>query len=120
MNKVVITRWLSLISYLGLFTLNMLWLTWLGDVPKHFISLYLLFLVGPMLLPLRGILRGEDKALIWGSLICLLYAVYGGMTWYGINDNNLLGAIETIFAVTYIFSASFFTRWRAEQNAAEA
>ena len=59
--KTGLARGLSLAAYLGLFAWVMLWIIVLGDVAREHVSMWLLFFAGPLLLPLRGVLRGNDK-----------------------------------------------------------
>ena len=103
-----------LASYLGLIAWVMAWIVFLGDVASENISLWLILFVTPLLLPLRGVLAGRDKALIWGTLVSLLYAIHGGVVVWSEPDNRWLGLIEAGLAMIYLFSASFFIRWRAE------
>ena len=98
----------------GLIALVMLWIIVLGDVADKYISLWLLLFVTPLLLPLRGVLAGRDKALIWGTLVSLLYLVHGGMTAWAEPAQRWLGLLELVLSLTYLISASLFVRWRAE------
>jgi len=111
-------RWLSLVSYLGLIAWVMAWIILLGDVAREHKSLWLLLFVSPLLLPLRGVLAGRDKALIWGTLVSLLYTVHGGMVAWAEPDNRWFGLIEVSLSLGYLISASYFIRWRAIANAA--
>lgn len=116
MSKVDLTRKLSLGSYLGLLVFGMAWAITLGDIPKHQVSISLL-LYAPLLLPLRGILHGRDRAILWGALISLLYVLHGGQIWYADSEHWHWGALETVLAVIAMASSSYFIRWRAEANA---
>lgn len=115
--KITVSRWLSLLSYLGLIGLVMLWIIVLGDVAEQYVSLWLLLFVTPLLVPLRGVLAGRDKALIWGTLVILPYAVHGGMVAWSEPDNRWLGLLEAALGLIYLVSASLFVRWRADATA---
>lgn len=115
--KTAVARWLSLAAYLGLIAWVMLWIIVLGDVAREHISILLLFAVGPLLLPLRGVLAGRDKALIWGALVALLYSIHGGMEAWSDVEQRGLGLVELGLSVLYVITASLFIRWRAETNA---
>jgi uncharacterized membrane protein len=117
--RITVTRWLSLLSYLGLIAFMMLWIVMLGDVANEHKSLWLLLFVTPLLLPLRGVLAGRDKALIWGTLVILLYAVHGGMVAWSEPDNRWLGLLEVTLSLTFLVSASLFVRWRADAAASD-
>lgn len=111
--KIRVARGLSLVTYLGLIGWVMLWIMLLGDVPREQVSLLLLLTVTPLLLPMRGILAGRDKAIVWGTLVCLPYAVHGGVTVWTDPGARTLGLVEVGLSMGYLFSASFFVRWRA-------
>lgn len=114
--KVTLTRWLSLCSYLGLIAFGMAWAISLGEFKPNQVSFMLVVMVLPLLFPLRGILHGRDKAIVWGTLISLLYIVHGGMGWWSESHLWVWGMLETLLAVTYLFTASFFIRWRADNR----
>jgi uncharacterized membrane protein len=112
--KARVAGWLSILSYVGLIAFMMLWVIMLGEVPRDQISIGLIVAVTPLLLPLRGILAARDKAMIWGTLVVLLYFVHGGVIAWSEPGHRWLGLIEVTLALTYLVSASFFVRWRAE------
>lgn len=111
--KIQLARWLSLASYLGLIAWLMVWIIFLDAVEEKHISIWLLLFVSPLLFPLRGVLAGRDKALVWGTLVSLLYAVHGGMVAWSNTDNNWYGLLEAGLSVLYVLGASYFIRWRA-------
>lgn len=106
-------RALSFAAYLGLIAWVMLWILTLGDVAREHVSFWLLLFVTPLLLPLRGVLAGRDKALIWGALVSLLYAVHGGVVAWSDPVQRWLGLVESGLSLVYLVSASLFVRWRA-------
>ena len=107
-------RRLSLAAYLGLIAWVMLWIVVLGNVAREHVSIWLLLFCGPLLLPLRGVLAGRDKTLIWGALVALPYPVHGGTVAWSDGDQRWLGLAELVFSLTYLVTASLFVRWRAE------
>ncbi len=115
--KIRAARSLSVASYLGLIAWVMAWIILLGEVAPEHISIWLLLFVSPLLLPLRGVLAGRDKALVWGALVSLLYAVHGGVVAWSDPDQRWLGLVEAGLSLTYLVSASYFNRWRAIANA---
>lgn len=106
----------SLACYLGLIAWVMAWIVFLGDVEREHISVFLLLFVSPLLLPLRGVLAGRDKALIWGALVGLPYAVHGGVVAWSQPGQRWLGLIEAGLSIVYLVSASLFIRWRADEQ----
>lgn len=117
--KTRLARALSVASYLALIAWVMLWIVFVGEVERRHISPLLLMFVTPLLLPLRGVLAGRDKAMIWGALVSLAYAVHGGVVlWSGSGAGRWPGGVEAGLSLVYLFSASLFVRWRAMQTAA--
>ncbi len=118
--KITATRVLALATYLGLIGWVMAWIIFLGNTADKHVSLFLVLFVTPLLIPLRGVLAGRNKAMIWGTLLALPYSVHGGMViWLGEGD-VWLGWVEVLLSLGYVISASYFVRWRAvaEQQAA--
>ena len=111
--KIAAARALSLAAYLGLIGWVMAWIVFLGDVAREHISILLLLFVTPLLLPLRGVLAGRDKALVWGTLVSLLYALHGGVVAWSDAAQRPLGLTEATLSLLYLVSASLFIRWRA-------
>jgi uncharacterized membrane protein len=110
-----LARLLSLTSYLGLIAWVMLWIVFLGEVAREHISPWLLLFVTPLLLPLRGVIAGRDKALVWGLLVSLLYTLHGGVVAWSDAEQRWLGLVEAGLGLSYLFSAAFFIRWRATE-----
>lgn len=112
--KTRLARFISLGSYLGLITLCMLWAITLGELPRNQISITLLLLVLPLIIPLRGILHARHKSLVWGMLVALVPILHGGVTLWAENwPKAAWGGLELLLAVSYIVLGSFFIRWRA-------
>jgi uncharacterized membrane protein len=116
-SRVALARGLSLASYLGLVGWMMAWIVWLGDTPRQQISFWLLVLVTPLLIPLRGVLAGRDRAIVWGTLVSLIYVVHGGMLAWVDGPQRAFGLLEAGLAALFVVSGSFFVRWRADAAA---
>ena len=96
----------ALTGYFGLFGLLLLWLAWLEPPRRLPIALALILWVGPLLFPLRGLLRGRPYTHAWTSFLALFYFAFGvfhaagpmahpGLAWFAIGFSVLLflGAI---------------------------
>lgn len=99
-------------GYFALFTLLMIWNIWLS--PAHGIpkSLALLFFVGPLLFPLRGMLHGRPYSFAVVSFIALIYILHGTVETYSNPDVRGLAILESIFSLMLFFGSAFFARWR--------
>lgn len=111
--KTAVVRATALGTYVGLIGWLMAWIVFLGEVANEHISVFLVLFVTPLLIPLRGVLAGRDKPMIWGALLALPYSVHGGMVIWGGGDDVWLGWIEVALSLGYVVSASYFIRWRA-------
>lgn len=114
--KIKLARWLSLSCYLGLLGFGMAWAIVLGDVPQQRISLTLL-MFAPLLLPLRGLLHGREKSIIYATLVALLYLIHGGTIAWADTEHRIWGLLEFVLALGFVISASYFIRWRAQAQA---
>lgn len=113
--KTRVARMVSLGCYLGLIALGMAWAIRLGELPRNQISITLLLLVLPLLLPLRGVLHARHRSLVWGMLVALIPLLHGGVTlWAETWPKAAWGGLELLLAVGYIVLGSFFVRWRAQ------
>lgn len=68
---------MALIGFFGLFILLMLWNTVLVPSTNFPVVIMLLFVVFPLLLPLRGLLNGNLKSCTWMSYLSLFYFTHG-------------------------------------------
>ncbi len=113
MNRIGTARALSLACYLGMIAFGMAWAIRLGELPRNQVSITLLVLVAPLLIPLRGILHGRNRAMIWGSLAALIPLLHGGtIGWSADWPARGWGWLEFGLAVVYIVTSSYFIRWR--------
>ena len=70
-------RRFTLFSYFGLVAVLLNWFTWLEPPQRLPIALTVLLWVGPLLLPLPGLLAGRLRAQVWLSLLALCYFAFG-------------------------------------------
>ena len=119
-------RLMSLIGLLGLITLLMVWEIWLAPsaasteglfiLPR---SLVLLFMVVPLLFPLRGILNGRPYTHAWASFLALFYFMHGvGEAWAG-TDTAYLGVLEVILSLMLFIGAILYARFKSRELKAE-
>jgi len=117
MNRITITRVSALIGYFGLLILQMVWIIWLtphntAHLPT---SLSLLFLVGPLMFPLRGMLYGRPYTHAWVSFLALFYLLLGiSDAWSG-SKQPLLTALEIVFSTLLYLGAMLYARFRGKQ-----
>ena len=68
---------LALGAWLGLFVLMIGWVTWLAPRPGLPVLVGLLLWAAPLLIPLRGLLRGSPLAHFWTGMLALFYFALG-------------------------------------------
>jgi uncharacterized membrane protein len=110
MNTARIVHRLAIAAYLGLIALLLLWLLWLDPLPARLLSPALLILLGPLLLPLRGILHGRRYTMAWTSMLILLYFLHGVAAAAGNGRAVWLGGMEIALAVAYFGLAIHYVR----------
>lgn len=110
-----VTRVLTLTTYSLLFILLMAWNTVLAPKPNVPVALSLLVIVGPLLLPMKGVLDRKPVSHIWLALLALVYFILGVTSAYSHVALRHLAGAEIIFSVTLFFAALFFARWEAQR-----
>ena len=103
---------LTLVGYLGLFFLLLAWITWIrppASIPR---SVALLVIVGPLLLPLRGLLNGNVYTYGWAHFLALMYFTLGVGN-AAEPATRILGIAEIIFSVMWFSGCVLFLRWQS-------
>lgn len=72
-RSAAVFRVLALAGYFALLTLLLNWHTWLAPPARVPISVVLLLVAVPLLLPLRGLLHGRIYTHAWTSFLSLAY-----------------------------------------------
>ncbi|KAB7623212.1 DUF2069 domain-containing protein [Alkalilimnicola sp. S0819] len=108
MSRALLWQRLSLAQWLGLFVLLMLWGVWLAPPEPALRAPWLILLVGPLLLPLRGLLRGRRYTAAWSSMLVLVYFCHGVAA--AASGQPLLGGLEILLSGGYFVSAILFVR----------
>ncbi len=108
-----IWRWCALVSFAGLFVLLSLRIAWLA--PPHYWprSLVLLLLVGPLLLPLSGVIYGRLRAHLWAAILAMFYFVVGSYHFADALTNDHaygLASLEILLSIMLFISANLYVR----------
>ena len=97
-------------SYLALLALQTVWH---GLVPPpHGSGNWLLVLIAtiPLLLPLRGLLKGSLRSMTWAGYLSVLYLVVGIMEAWANPPQRLFAAAQIILVIVFIGSLLAFSR----------
>ncbi len=103
--------WLMLASLLSLITLLTVRYSWLAP-PENtgYVAPLLLLLVGPLLIPLFGILRGRRYTAAWTSLLAVFYFVHGIASAANAGVLRWIGFAEILFSLGLFLGCLLYVR----------
>jgi len=117
-TKVRTCYWVALVSWFLLFALlcARIIVTHAPSEPPR--SLQLLFLAGPLLLVLMGLLRGSPKAHLFAAVLALLYFCLGIMNAFEPGNNELdtrvYGALQIALSSLLFGAGVLYARWASQ------
>lgn len=101
-------------SLIGLILLSLAWEGWLAPLRPGG-SLLILKAV-PLLLPLRGILKGNRYTYQWACMFILLYFTEGAVrAWADAGLSSRLAMTEVVLTLVFFFSTVFYARLTRSQ-----
>lgn len=105
----------TLTGYFALLLLVVAWNGWLSP-PTHFPrALAILFLGGPLLLPLRGLLHGRPYTFAWASYIALFYLIFGVVNLVASPGERLLALTQVVASLIMYLGAILYARYRSRE-----
>ncbi len=107
--------YLAVFGFFGLFMLHMSWHTVLAPSPVFPVSLILIFVITPLLLPFWGLLNGNLKSCTWMSYISLFYFTHGAAEAY-INTAEFSYALLEVFFSLLLCAGTGFYVYTAEKK----
>lgn len=110
MNRVKVSRWLTLLSYFALVAVLVIWYGLLNPA-----LIILLLLLLPLLFPLKGLLNGTPYTYAWSSFLILLYFIHGVVEAYANPAARIPAVLEVLFSVTFYSGAVLYARLRARE-----
>lgn len=112
-------RWLTLLGYFSLLGGLFAWHLWLEPAAKHLMSIIIFFQLGPLMLPLFGLLNGKLYTHAWSMYLAIFYFVVG--VWYAGHDEDLMIGLYVIATSLLFFSGCvIYTRFMGKRMKAEA
>jgi uncharacterized membrane protein len=109
MNRLLLARTATLTGYFGLIALLLVWQSWLSPSTLP-LGLVLTVLLGPLLLPLYGIVRGRPKSHFWASVLALFYLLHGAGELIATPQDRPLALMEIVLAVCLFAGALAYVR----------
>ena len=113
-------RQLALVSYFALLILLMLWFSWLAPSKTIPTSLMILFGIGPLLFPLRGLLYGKTYTYAWSSFLILAYFIHGVVEAYANPQVRLLAILEIILSCLFYVGAILYPKFYNSEMSSHA
>lgn len=109
-KKILFSQNLALIGYFSLFFILMINIVWL--IPsRHFpTALVLIVIAGPLLFPMRGLLKSNTYTYQWASFLSLAYLAHGISEVSAYPDVWYAGTIETIASVVMYIGCVMYAR----------
>ena len=111
-------RWLTLGGYFTLLFGLFAWHLVIDPPEKHLISVIIFFQLGPLMIPLFGLLNGKLYTHAWSMYMAIFYFVIG--VWYAGHDEDLLiGLYVIITSLAFFTGTVVYTRFMGKQLKAE-
>lgn len=114
MSNTKVTYAVTLTGYFGLVFLLMLWNAWLAPSEHFPRALAIIVLVGPLMLPLRGLLHGRPYTFSWSSYLALIYFALG-VGELTRPDERHLAVLEILFSLMMFVGAILYARYRGRE-----
>ena len=108
--------WLALLGYFGLLGLLVTWNAYLVQPTIFPVSVVLLFYVGPLLIPLRGLLHGKLYTHAWIHFMALFYFTVGVMIAASNVAERHYAIAQIIFSIILFVGSMMFVRYKAREN----
>ena len=112
MTRISIARWLTLTGYVALLAGIYLWHIVIHQTERDLVSLVLVLQLGPLMLPLRGLLHARIYTHAWSMYLAIMYFVIG--VWYSSAAESLAFGLFLVFAsLVFFLGCLLFTRFSA-------
>lgn len=110
-------RKIALVGYLGLLAFVLAWHYWLHPHPQLGVGLRFVLFILPLLLPLRGILKGNPYTHAWANFILMLYFLHSLTSIYILwgEDSWYLPWIELILTSIAFIGATYYARYKGRE-----
>jgi uncharacterized membrane protein len=102
---------LTLAGFFGVLTTILLWHAWLAPPGKYPVALLLILLLGPLLLPMRGLLHGRTYTHAWASMLSLFYFCLGIMHAWSEPAARGYGVALTVFSLMFFSGAICYVHY---------
>ncbi|PIT82419.1 DUF2069 domain-containing protein [Limnohabitans sp. 15K] len=105
------TRWMAVVSLLGLILLGLAWELWLAPLRPG--GSWWAIKVLPLCIPLAGLLKNRMYTYRWVSMLVWLYFIEGVVrAWGDAWPSNALAGIQTLLCITLFVACALHVRIR--------
>jgi uncharacterized membrane protein len=116
---ITLGRWLTLTGYFSLMTGLFAWHLVLDPPARHLISIIIFFQLGPLMIPLFGLLKEKLYTHAWSMYLAIFYFVIG--VWYAGKDEDLMiGLFVIVTSLVFFTGCVIYTRFMGKQMKADA
>lgn len=118
MHSIPVYRWIALAGYFFLLISLYLLLFIFNKPEPHNMLPALLFYIGPLMFPLRGLLAGKAYTHAWAGYLALFYFIVG--VWYaGAEVDRFIGVLITLASIVFFVGAIMYARMQGKADKAE-
>ena len=108
-------RWLTLLGYFSLLAGLFVWHLILDPAAKHLMSIIIFLQIGPLMLPIFGLLNGKLYTHAWSMYLAIFYFIIG--VWYaGNSDEFLIGLFVIITSLIFFTGTVFYVRFMGKEQ----
>jgi uncharacterized membrane protein len=107
-------RRITLIGYFSLLFGLFAWHLLIEPPAKHLISIIIFIQLGPLMLPLFGLLNGKVYTHAWSMYMAIFYFVIG--VWYaGSSEDLMIGLYVIITSLVFFTGTVLYTRYMGKR-----
>ncbi|WP_126453927.1 DUF2069 domain-containing protein [Sulfuriflexus mobilis] len=107
---------LALCGHLGLLGLLIVWNVWLYPPTIFPVAIVLLFYIGPLLLPLQGLLHGRLYTHAWVHFLALFYFTVGVMIAAANREERWYAIAQVVLSIMLFMGSMLYVRYRAREQ----
>tara|TARA_R100001244_G_scaffold12886_1_gene14686 strand:+ start:11836 stop:12246 length:411 start_codon:yes stop_codon:yes gene_type:complete len=108
--RMAISRAISLVSFLALAALLLVWNLLFAEIPGKLLWVILAFQLLPLLLLAPGLILGNARAHAWTCFVVNLYFIQGVLAAFD-PSKALFGWLMSLLSFTLFCAALMYTRW---------
>jgi uncharacterized membrane protein len=105
----------ALFGYFSLLAFMPLWLLVLNPSEGLSPLLTIVMFIVPLLLPLRGLLKGEPYTFAWSNFIVLIYFLHSLTTLWVSPEDRVWASLELLFATIMFLAGTYYAKYKGQE-----